>query len=380
MKPAVGIRSIAVKFPEPVRTNDYFRTNHAQVVSEAEKKSLSRVWAQHKTGQEGARDYFNEEMAPFMGDLFRGTQERRVLAPGQSIYELELQVARDALAAANMAPGDVDLMLVTAILPRAVGIGDAVFLSKDLGLKGASWNFESACSGALVGLQTACGLVRAGEYRNALVVVSCNYSQITSEADSLGWTCGDGAAAFVVGPMPEGTGVLGFKSMHTAQTCGSMYIEMVSEHGEPPHMVMKATPEAGKLLKTVSDSGLRASCEAALAAAGVKLGDIDFFVFNTPLAWYASFCARSLGVPLERTINTYPLYANTGPVLMPTNLFHAAHAGRIKPGDLVLVYTVGSVSSVGAAVMRWGEVGLGPAPAVPTPPVGAGHWVPGASR
>ena len=119
MKPGVGIRSIAVKFPEHVRTNDYFRQNHARVVSEAEQKSLSRVWSPHKTGQEGARDHFNEEMAPFMGDLFRGTQERRVLGSGQSIYELELQVARDALAAANMTPGDVDLMLVTAILPRA---------------------------------------------------------------------------------------------------------------------------------------------------------------------------------------------------------------------------------------------------------------------
>jgi 3-oxoacyl-[acyl-carrier-protein] synthase III len=210
------------------------------------------------------------------------------------------------------------------------------------------------------------------------VVVGCSYSQNTAETDSLGWTCGDGAAAFVVGPMAEGTGVLGIKSLHTAQTCGSMYYELVAEPDRAPRLLMKASPEAGKSLKVVSETSLRTACEGAASAAGVSLEQIDFFVFNTPLAWYASFCAKTLGVAPERTINTYPLYANVGPVLMPTNLYHAAQAGRIKPGDLVLLYTIGSVSSAGAAVMRWGEVGLGPSPVAEPPPVGAGHWRPAA--
>ena len=33
---------------------------------------------------------------------------------------------------------------------------------------------------------------------------------------------------------------------------------------------------------------------------------------------------------------------------------------RVRPGDIVLTYSVGTVSSAGAAVMRWGDVGLGP--------------------
>ncbi|QRK05042.1 hypothetical protein JQX13_33200 [Archangium violaceum] len=377
MKGGVGIRALALAYPETVRTNDYFRTNHAQVLAEAQQKSLSRVWSPHKT-TESARDIFNEEMAPFLDDPFRGTVERRVLGPGESVYSLELRAAREALAAAAMSPGDVELLLCTSLLPQAVGIGDAAFLARDLGLRGTAWNFESACSGALVGLQMACSLVRSGEYRNALVVVGCSYSQNTAETDSLGWTCGDGAAAFLVSAVPEGSGVLGFKSLHTAETCGSLYYEMVAEADQAPRMFLKANPQAGKSLKVVSESSLRASCEGAVRAAGVSLEQIDFFVFNTPLAWYASFCAKMLGVALERTLNTFPLYANVGPVLMPTNLYHAAQAGRIKPGDLVLLYSIGSVSSAGAAVLRWGEVALGPSPVAEPPPVGAGHWRPGA--
>ena len=41
------------------------------------------------------------------------------------------------------------------------------------------------------------------------------------------------------------------------------------------------------------------------------------------------------------------------------NLYRAAASGRLKPGDLVLLYTIGSVSSAGALVMRWGDVALG---------------------
>jgi 3-oxoacyl-[acyl-carrier-protein] synthase-3 len=50
---------------------------------------------------------------------------------------------------------------------------------------------------------------------------------------------------------------------------------------------------------------------------------------------------------------------------MPVNLHHSAHAGRIKSGQVVVLYAIGSVSSAGAVVMRWGDVALGPEPAPP---------------
>jgi 3-oxoacyl-[acyl-carrier-protein] synthase-3 len=91
----------------------------------------------------------------------------------------------------------------------------------------------------------------------------------------------------------------------------------------------------------------------------VKVDEIDCFVFNTPTAWYADFCSAALGVPRARAVDTYPEYANIGPALLPANLYRAAASGQLRPGDLVLLYTVGSVSSAGALVMRWGEVALG---------------------
>ena len=54
-----------------------------------------------------------------------------------------------------------------------------------------------------------------------------------------------------------------------------------------------------------------------------------------------------------------------GPALLPVNLHHGAHAGRIRPGQLVLGLSNGSASTTGAIVFRWGDVALGPPPPPP---------------
>ncbi len=364
----VGIKALALAFPRQVRTNDYFREKCADVLAAAEQKSLNKVWSPQAGDAPAPVDHFNDTMRPYLGDPFRGTVERRVVAPGESGLQLETRAVKEALALAGMTPGDVDLLVVSSFVPEDPGLGNAPFIARDLGMGGAqAFNIESACSGSLVSLQTAIAMVQSGQYRNAVVAISCTYSRHTDERDSLGWTCGDGAAAYVVGPVEEGYGWLGGKLRHTGETCEALYYTIADE--EPPErkVQLRSAPTAGKALKVSSEFSLRTCVHGALNSAGVKLSEIDFFVFNTPLAWYTEFCSRTLGIPIEKTINTYRWYANTGPALMPTNLFHAAKSGKLKKGDKVLLYTIGSISSAGAAVVRWGDVALGEDPQAARP-------------
>ncbi len=351
-----GLRGLAVAFPDGVRTNAYWEQKHPQLVAQAKEKTLARLWTE-RGSQSPVADAFDQEMQRYTQDAFRGTVERRVLGPGETVLGLEEQAARRALAAARLEPEAVDLIIASSFLPEHLGVGNATFLAQALGTRGMAFNVESACSGSLVALQTASALVRNGSYRNVLCVISCTYSRVTDETDTLSWTVGDGAAAFVVSAVPEGEGVLAVKARHTAISCGALqYVQRV-EAGAPV-LRMEATSKAGRALREISETFLLESCEGAAKAAGVTLADIDFFVFNSPVAWYASFCARALGLPATRTVDTYREYGNVGPVLMPANLHRAASLGHLKPGNLVLVYTVGSVSSAGAAVMRWGDVGV----------------------
>ena len=359
----VGIKSLAVSYPRAIRTNDYFRQKHPEVIAKAEEVSLGKIWAPPKDNPQGA-DIFDTAAAPYMSDPFRGTVRRRVLSDGESSITMEFDAAKRALEAARMRPEDVQLMIVSSLVGDTIGAGNAAYLASRLGLRGAAWNLETACSSSAVALQTAAAMIRAGEYRNALVVSSCSYSREAPEDDSLAWFVGDGAGAFTLGSCAQKHGLLGTKTIHTAETCHAFYYELATPDGRPK-LRMRWNPELGRVIRETSIGYLQTCCSGALEAAAVSLSDIDFFIFNTPTAWYARFCTDALGVDYARTVDTYPLYANVGPALLPTNLYRAAKDGKLRAGDLVLIYTIGSTSTASASVIRWGEVGLGPDPEWP---------------
>ncbi|HLV64410.1 MAG TPA: 3-oxoacyl-[acyl-carrier-protein] synthase III C-terminal domain-containing protein [Polyangiaceae bacterium] len=366
---SVGIRAVAVHFPRGVRTNRFWYNHHPEIVAAVEAKKKQRIWAAPERKPDDAadpNDTFDAEMAAYLNDPFRGTIERRVLAPGESSLTLETTVAKKAMAAAQLEPKDIDLLIVSSFLPDHFGCMDAPYVARDLGLRGMAFNLESACASAMVGLQTACGLVKSGQYRNVLVVASCTYSRDTDTRDTISWTSGDGAGAFVVSEVEKGYGRLGGKGIHTGGTCGKLWFENYARDDGTLWFRLLSSPDAGKALRDTAAEFLLECCHGALRDAGVTLNDIDHFVFNTPVAWYSKFCARTLGIDPERPIvNTYPKYANCGPALLTSNLYHAAREMPFKKGDLVLMYSVGSISSAGAIVVRWGDVALGPEPEPP---------------
>lgn len=354
---SVGLEALAVAVPDRIVTNDHWRRTQPALVAKAEEK----IWMWKSRDLPKGSAAFADEMAPFLSDPFRGAVERRFAPEGSTSLELEVEAVRHALDAAELDISDVDLLICTSFLPDSHGIGGAAFLARAIGLRGAAWNIESACSSALLGFHNACALIQTGAYRRALIVTSCIYSRVVDPSEAISWTVGDGATAMIVGPTEAGFGFLGGHSIHSGNTCGAVAYHLdLDDDGQPVYR-MRAGKEAARLLRQTSESHLSLCTDAALEKAGLELGDVDFFVFNTPLAWYAPFCARALGVPLEKTINMHPIYNNVGPALLGVNLFHAGH-WRLKPGDTVLCYTVGSVSSCAAAVLRWGDVALGPIP------------------
>jgi 3-oxoacyl-[acyl-carrier-protein] synthase III len=351
-----GIIAVSSAFPDHVRDNDYYRTRYPAVVGKVEASTLGRLWSAPKDGE----SKFDRAMRPYLDDPFRGAVERRVLGPGERASTLQRRAALDALDAARMAPGDVDLLISCAFFNDQPGIGNAAFLARELGLRGMAWNLESACTGAVVALDTAAALVATGRHRSVLVTIACTYSSVSDESDTLSWFLGDGGGAFVVAPVGPGRGVLATYARHTGETCGAFFIDLVIDDDGAPRERMKAGTNTGSILRETAEPLVKECCEGALAKAGVDRRDVALFLFNTPTAWYAKFCADALGVDPAKTVDCYPKYANIGPALVPVNLHTAAREGRVKDGDLVLVYAVGSASSAAATVMRWGDVKAGP--------------------
>lgn len=352
---SAGLRSLAVAFP-PERSNDWWRTHHPDLVARAEQATLSRVWSD--ADGDAATANFDAAMRPYLDDPFRGTVARRVCGPGENSLTLETRAARRALEAAGRAPSDIDLCLVASLRSEGIGVGNAAFLVRDLGLGCPAWNYESACSSSVVGLHTAASLIEAGGYESVLVVISCTYCRDVDMSDSFSWFLGDGAAAFVMERRQAQGHVLGFATVPTESTCGAFAYQLGRDGGPPIEIVSDRA--AGPELRRTAGTFLRSTVSKLERMTGVVKDDIDFFVFNTPTAWYAKFCAAELGIANESTISTYPLYANIGPVLMPANLHHAATEGRLAEGDRVLAYSVGSVSTASCVAFEWRDVAVHP--------------------
>jgi 3-oxoacyl-[acyl-carrier-protein] synthase-3 len=206
MLASAGMLSLSVNYPRRVVTNEDIRCGRHW----SSRKRRARAWP--VSGRASARAprswALGPAMEPHLHDPFRGAVERRHLAPGESSLSLELVAAREAIARCGLEPRDIDLVIGTSFLPDQIGVGNATFLCKHLGLRAAAWNLESACSGSLVAFQTACALVQAGKFQKILVVTSCAYSRYSDVEDTFGWFSGDGSAAFVVGEVPAGEGLL----------------------------------------------------------------------------------------------------------------------------------------------------------------------------
>jgi len=358
MHPSVGMLSLSVQYPRHVVTNDEIRSRSPALVADAEHRSMARLWS-GRAEDTGPPDAWGAAMRPHLQDPFRGAVERRHLRDGESSLALELAAAREAMARRGVAPEAIDLVIAVSFLPDQISPGNSAFVCRELGLRAAAFNLETACSGSLVAFQTACALVQAGKYRTILVVVSCDNSRRSDPGDTLGWFLGDGAAAFIVGEVPAGEGLLAQAARHTGSLCDTFRYSLEVDPDGAPRLWMRANPSAGSMLTRLQDGFILDVTRECLARAGLRPADIRLFVHNTPTAWFHRYFAALLDVDPARTVSAYSWVGNIGPVLIPSNLHFAAARGRLVPGDLVLLYAIGTVSSTAAAVVRWGDVTLG---------------------
>jgi 3-oxoacyl-[acyl-carrier-protein] synthase III len=87
---------------------------------------------------------------------------------------LDVSAAAAALSSAGLEPDDIDLVLVSSLLPNQIGLGNAAVLARELGISAPARNMESASSGGVVALQNASALIAAGNTTRSWSSFSAN--------------------------------------------------------------------------------------------------------------------------------------------------------------------------------------------------------------
>ena len=359
--PGAGILGLGSHLPETVRTNDHWPPTIPWRDEERRRQDMLAIHRSSSGHMNKMDPVIAGAQAAFAEDPFRGAVQRRVIADDAETADMEVDAARKALADANVAPEDIDIVLVHSLQPDLLHPSNAPAVQAKCGLsRAAAIALDTGCCSPHVMLAMAAPMVTSGAVRHVLCVCSSAPSR-TSELDNPASPIfGDGASAFVVGPVPEGYGLLG-QFLRTDGKYREAIVHAMFVEGRAHRDWFK---RSGKVRLTTfapdlgRETGLRqvefcreASMEA-LAKASVTAEQTRLFLGPQSIAWLNGALAKSLGFGPDRTLDTFPEVANLGSATLAFNLETARAKGMLAGGDLVLAYTLGAGLTRAAVVFR----------------------------
>jgi 3-oxoacyl-[acyl-carrier-protein] synthase-3 len=278
-----------------------------------------------------------------------GIVQRHIAAESQTSSDLALEASRAALTAAGMKAADVDLIIVATSTPDFVFPSTACLLQAKLGVANcAAFDLQAVCSGFIYALATADNFIRAGTHKSALVVGAEVYSRILDWNDR--GTCvlfGDGAGAVVLaaGTQPGlHASVLRADGSHAdilsvpGNICGGRIVGS-------PYVQMQGS-QVFKFAVKVLDEVARET----VAAAGMRLEDIDWLLPHQANVRILEATAKKLGLPREKLVVTVDHHGNTSAASVPLALDEYVRAGKIRPGHRVMMQGVGGGFTWGATL------------------------------
>ena len=276
-----------------------------------------------------------------------GIAQRHIADESQASSDLALEASRAALQAAGARPEDIDLIIVATSTPDFIFPSTACLLQAKLGATDCpAFDVQAVCSGFVYALSTADKFIKSGQHKCALVVGAEVFSRILDWNDR--GTCvlfGDGAGAVVLRASDTPgihASVLRADGRHAGmlsvpgnvsggKIIGSPFLQMVG------NQVFKF---AVKVLDEVGRETL------ALAGAGVE--DVDWLIPHQANVRILDATARKLGIPPEKVVVTVDQHGNTSAASIPLALDEYVRAGRIRPGDRLLMEGVGGGFTWGA--------------------------------
>ena len=294
-----------------------------------------------------------------------GIRERRVTPDGMVTSDLAKLAAEKALESAGITAKDLDMIVVGTVTPDMPMPATAVFLQQKLGAPVCpAFDLSAACAGFLFGLSLADQFISTGAMNRVLVVGVELLSRVMNWKDRT--TCvlfGDGAGAVVLGPS-EGAvaengkprGILSTKLLSDGALAHSLMIPAGGSVAPLTHELLEQNQNKvfmrGQDIFKVAVKNLYSASKNALDLAGMTPDEVDWICPHQANMRIIDQAVQRLAVQREKVLTNIDRVGNTSSASIPMLLDESIRAGKVKPGDTVLMSALGAGISWGSALVR----------------------------
>ncbi|MCK9893515.1 beta-ketoacyl-ACP synthase 3 [Frankia sp. AgB32] len=272
-----------------------------------------------------------------------GFGTRQIAAADETVHDMALRAARDAVLDSHVPPEQIDLIIAASCsVDRSLG-GVAAWVAAELGADRANvFDLNAACAGFCYAIATAADAIRVGSARHAVVVAA---EKMTAWVDpnDLGTSIifGDGAGAAVlgvgdpsdIGPVVWGSDGSAAELIHIIDKTQWMHME-------------------GQAVFRWATTTIPAIALAACDAAGVAPTDLAAVIPHQANLRIVDTIATRLGATGAVVARDGADSGNTSAASIPLALHRLRHEREIASGDLALLVGFGAGLSWAAQVIR----------------------------
>ncbi len=303
----------------------------------------------------------NNDLAEMVDTSDEWIQERtgiksRHIVTDEKTSDLAFKAASRALEKAELTAEDIDLNIVATTTPDNTFPATSAKVQSMLGIKqGAAFDIQAVCSGFVYALNVADGLLKSGNFRNAIVIGAETISRLVDWNDRN--TCvlfGDGAGAVVLHAYEADDNINDAGIIDTLiRADGDKYDLLVTTEGvssdskQVGHITMQ-----GREVYKYAVANLTNVAEEILEKNNIKKEELSLLVPHQANLRIIESTAKKLNFTLEKTIVTLYHHANTSAASIPLALDYAFSNDRVKSGDLILLDAMGGGFTWGASLVR----------------------------
>ena len=292
-----------------------------------------------------------------------GIEERRFAEEGQGPSDLAIPAVDMALEDAQITKDEIDLIIFATISSDYYIPGSGCLLQDKMSFpKIGAFDIRAACSGFIYGLSMADQYIKAGTYKNILLVcseVQSTMMDISDKGRNTSVIFGDGAGAVIISSTTDEKGILS-THLHTdgkyynelwlkepSSTSSSRLGKEAFEKGE--HYLSMNGREVFKHAVTKFPEVIN----EALQFNNLTKDNINLLIPHQANARISQMVQKRLGLLDHQIYNNIQKYGNTTAASIPIALSEAKQKNLIKDNDILILAAFGSGFMWGSAAIKW---------------------------